>query len=461
MGLLTIFEQGKRAMGGLDTRSVVGDAIAEYSASGDFQPREVKDLAGASAYHPTVYACVHAIAQWCSTVPILITRQGKKIPREELHWMVELFRRPNTQDSPVDLIYALVHNLMVVGNAPMEIVLEKAGRKTYIPSELWVVRPEHLKRIYTVADGGRLYEFQVGNEQLYLDDDSCLHFRTYNPKNDLWGLAPLASLKSNLQSDLRAFNYNNLFFENGAIPGGVITSDQYLTREAAKDLRDSWAASHKGDTKSHTVAVLGRGAKYQAVGASHSDMGFVDLLRYSAKQIQRVFRVPDIVLGDTQNANRSTAKEERQIFYKDVVIPVLKNLQSKLNHSFVQKYDFQNEDLELVFNVNAVDAMLDTLLEKAKTANALAFQGGGWTPNRVLAEFWGFETITDNPAADMVHIPAGSIPLGVVNQSVMGTDPKPLPEGDAPAKAAPEPAKPKPDVGENDTPQEDEDADAE
>ncbi len=70
--------------------------------------------------------------------------------------------------------------------------------------------------------------------------DEIIHFKEWNPWNELWGVTPLISLSQEIEQDQRANSATTKLLRNNAIPEGILKTDQVLREDEADKLERRW-----------------------------------------------------------------------------------------------------------------------------------------------------------------------------------------------------------------------------
>ena len=125
----------------------------------------------------------------------------------------------------------------------------------------------------------------------------------------LYGYGPLQAARSDIETGLKLREFGNSFLTNGAIPTGVLSSEQFINQDQADAYRAAWneAQSSRG------LAVLGAGMSYSAISLSPEDISFLASQQYNVLQIARIFGIPPIFLGSgTEGASLTYSTSETQ-----------------------------------------------------------------------------------------------------------------------------------------------------
>lgn len=112
------------------------------------------------------------------------------------------------------------------------------------------------------------------------------------------GMSPIGVFRQTIEGGLAASKFNRDFFDNGAIPSGVIETPADATGqtpEASKILK----ARFKAAARNREPVVLGKGAKYNAITIKPEDAQLVESLKLNATQIAAIYGVePEDVGGE-------------------------------------------------------------------------------------------------------------------------------------------------------------------
>lgn len=309
------------------------------------------------------------IERWEDVIPAYKEEEGA----EELpgYWALEVIRNPLPEANltEFDLKQAIVSYLELAGNAYVEKLFNASKTKVV---GLWPkIDPRNM---YVVPGEEKLiagYVFRAGATNKLFTSDEIIHFMYFHPENPYYGLSPVEVLKTSLGADVRAMDWNKMFFENSAIPEGVFSTTARLSASDIRMWRELWQEEHGGVRRSHKTAIMGQGMKYEPMGPTHRAMGFLDLLKYTREQILGVYGVPPVVLGLFEGVNRASATVMRRLFYEQTVMPRLGKIESTLNYALVKP----GENVRLVFDVGAIEALREDAELKIKIGEGLKDQG--------------------------------------------------------------------------------------
>lgn len=106
------------------------------------------------------------------------------------------------------------------------------------------------------------------------------------------GLSPITACRLSLSGALDTRDYASSFFDTGAVPPGVLTSDQPIDGETAKHHQTRW---HDGD--SSKIKVMGKGLKFEPILISPEDAQWIEAQKFNVLDVGRMTGIPPILLA--------------------------------------------------------------------------------------------------------------------------------------------------------------------
>lgn len=310
----------------------------------------MREYLGRYADQAWVYACVGTISSKGAGVPIgIYRRKGSELEEVKNHPLEQLLKSVNNFISGYDLMECTLGYLGLTGNAYWLLDAVVDGK----PTEIYPLNPARVKvrPSKTKYIAGYTYEPAPGVEPVNFAPEEILHFKTWNPLDDYYGMPPIAAARDAADSMLSADRYNKAFFENSAEPGGLLTSDTVLQEGVRKRIEQVWKTLHQGSRKAHRIGILEGGMKWQSMTASHKDMQFPELKRMTREDIIAVYHLPPIMVGVFDEANYANAEVQRRIFWEDTMLPILSKILSVINERLVKPYD---ESVEAAFKLEGI-----------------------------------------------------------------------------------------------------------
>ena len=314
-----------------------------------------------------VFTCIHTTAKAISQIPLAVYSKIGKVwkPLDDQHPWSQLFLRPNYIMDRYTYIEALVSYLMLHGNV-WSIPFPPSGGD---PDSLWITQKKHMEKV--MGPNGHLagwkYKPDDNAQGIFLEYDEVAHIRFFDPDDPIMGMAPLDAGRLPLLSDYKAAKYNDVFFDSGAAPGGVLYTDKSLGDKQHERLVSRLRDTHRGYKKSHRLMILEGGLKYEQTGLNQRDMEFIDLRRYSRDELLQIFGMKKSIISITDDLNYSTAREQKREWWQDVNLPIMRLITSALNFVF-----FRNDPkMRVAFDISNIEALQEEFKNKVDQAYKL------------------------------------------------------------------------------------------
>jgi HK97 family phage portal protein len=248
--------------------------------------------------HSAVWACVNLIAGSISTLPLAAYRRGELDPLPDLP---PILRQPAAGWSLPDFLYAALASLLVRGNT-YGLIVDRAGAGL-LPSQVELLAPE---RVGVETTNDRTIWRIDGQE---VDPASIWHVKAFTAPGQLLGLSPIQHARQAIGLGLGAEKFAAKFFGESAIPSGLLTTDQRISAENARDLKERWKQSHGGH---RDIAVLGDGARFQAITIPPEQAQFLETTRANVATIARYFGVQPELIGGESGGSLTYANVEQR-----------------------------------------------------------------------------------------------------------------------------------------------------
>jgi HK97 family phage portal protein len=251
-----------------------------------------------------VHSAVKVISDTISTLPVQIYREvGGQ--RTEVEKPPAWTTNPNVDLGRVEFIGQIVVSLLLRGNAYALIVRSPLGEVI----ELWPLHPDwvRVERTSFAATSTRRYTVNgvvVPNERI-------LHIAGMMMPGAVAGVDPITAARDAIGLGLDAQTYGAKFFQNSAIPAGVIKHPGNVTLEQAKELAEQWRSMHGGPHRSGMPAVLTAGAEYQPITITNEQAQFLETRRYTDTQVYRMFGLGNPLSTDTSASSLTYANVEQ------------------------------------------------------------------------------------------------------------------------------------------------------
>jgi HK97 family phage portal protein len=247
--------------------------------------------------HSAVWACVNLIAGSISTLPLAAYRDGEDTP---LPALPPLLRQPSAGWSLPDFLYAALQALLIRGNC-YGLIVDRAGAGL-LPAQVELLAND---RVQVEANSRIIWRID-GQE---VDPASIWHVRAFTTPGQILGLSPIGNARQAIGLGLGAEKYAAKFFGESAIPSGLLTTDLDIKQERAEELKARWRQAHQGNRE---IAVLGNGARFQAVTIPPEQAQFLETTRANVATICRYFGVQPELIGGESGGSLTYANVEQR-----------------------------------------------------------------------------------------------------------------------------------------------------
>lgn len=245
-----------------------------------------------------VEACVSAYQQTVAMCPGDHWRKLDNGGRERVanSALNRIMKRPNDYQSISDFMLNLTRTLYLRGEVFGLGIRNNRGEI----GEIHLMRYGHP---YIAEDGSIFYGIG-GNEivdrrfdlSMPIPSRDVLHVRLHTPRHPLKGESPILSTLLDRAMAGAALNQQIAFYLNQARPSFLLETDEKLTPEQTRELRELWHAQTQGENAGGTP-ILTWGLKAKPVTVTAQDGQIAEMLKMSEQNIALAFRMPLQILG--------------------------------------------------------------------------------------------------------------------------------------------------------------------
>lgn len=242
---------------------------------------------------PGAFRASMIIADLFSALPWDAYRDYAGNPTEKLSPRPIVLEQPNPQETRATSFTSMVLDYLWHGNAIALVMTRDAnGYPTSylpVPAEWVSVRRIPYEDNPTIPAG--VIEYRIGNKVCYQDD--VLHIKGPCRPGDLRGMGVLELHCQTLELS-RELADQAADVNMRGVPTGVLTNpNPDITPTQITDAKTAWNTS----TTQQTVAVLGGGTTYTAIGWNPDERQLIESRKFSLTEIALIFGVPFSFLG--------------------------------------------------------------------------------------------------------------------------------------------------------------------
>lgn len=324
-------------------------------------------------YSSWVYACVTTISVGVSQVPLrlyatksrasqqirAVTKDISKARKQALYASPQL---QNVLAKAVDVVEVLEHPFLrlmdnvnpfmnsteliwywimfqeLTGNAYTLITTNALGT----PEELWILPSQNVKIV--PDDRTFIKGYLYGNDpttQQKFEPEEIIQMKYPNPANLYYGASPLSAAKVSADTSAAMTAYELNLLLNNAIPPSALSTEQVLTADQMKRLKEEWNAAYRGVSKAGKLAILQGGLKIDPLSLAPREMNYLAGRKASREEIAGVFRVPMslLTMEDIAAAPAEGQRQGGMTFARYTVRPKCRMIDQKLNERLLPMYD--------------------------------------------------------------------------------------------------------------------------
>lgn len=241
------------------------------------------------------------------------------------------------------------------------------------------------------------------NSETFFKPSEIIHFKDLSSTSIYRGTSRLVSANRNIQILYKMQTFQEQFFDNGAVMGLILTSDNTLSQQAKERTIQNWITKWSPKNGARKPMILDSGLKPANITQeSFKEMDFDLSIKTHDQKILKALGVPPILLEGGNNANISP---NLRLFYLETVMPIVQLYISSIERFF-------GYDVEGI--TSTVSALQPELKDLAAYYTTLV-NGGVLTPNEARVEL----RYVTKPGHDDLRIPA-NIAGSASNPSVGG-----------------------------------------
>lgn len=255
----------------------------------------------------------------------------------------------------------------------------------------------------------------VYNSVIEFKPEEIAHFKDLSGDSIYRGSSRLKSAERNIKILYKMQDFQDGFFDNGAVFGLAIVTDNTLSQVAKDKTVLNWIRNYNPKNGGKKPVILDSGLKPMQLSGGNSsfkDLDFDVSIKTHNVKILETIGVPPVLLDGGNQANISP---NLRLFYLETVLPIVRKYVSAMEH--MSGYDID----AITSNVSA----LQPELKDIATYHASLVNGGIVTPNEARKEL-RYEKDKEVDS-DKLRIPA-NIAGSAANPSIGGAPKKPVTE---------------------------------
>ena len=234
----------------------------------------------------------------------------------------------------------------------------------------------HEVRVAQDPKSGRITYHYRGTEY---PADRMVHKSLMKLPGKLRGLGPIQAAQIELRGALELRDYASLWFSEGKIPSGILTSEQVLTAEDARTYKAAWnGTDEKPADNPSGVKVLGKGTTYTPIMLKPADAQWLESQQFTTTALARLFGVPaSLMLAAVEGSAMTYSNVEQDwiAFTRFTLMGYLRKIETALT-------ELTPRGQKIRFNL---DALLRSDTKTRYESHAIGLTAGFLTDDEVRA----------------------------------------------------------------------------
>lgn len=362
------------------------DSLNDYADSNPDGSLEY--YADTLAQNPVVYSCIRELATSVSSIDFnaVIARDSGEY--EDFDGPLgQLIRQPNPDWTTVDLIENITEQLLIYGNSYLFFKRAGVGGGNARIDEIHLLPPANVTIKAGSGEGSvngiQSYQFQTSDTaNIDISPADVAHIRLPNPTTgskigSLYGMSPLAVLKSDVILDAMLSDLSLNMLKRGAVPSGLLKlSRRVSSQEDANLVRARWQSTFSGKSGQFSTAILDSDTSYEPIQALPKDLALESTRFECVSRICGALGVPPIIVGTNLGLMRSTYsnyKQAQQSYMTETVQPLANRIERFLNLKLVP--NFAGTDVIIKTDYSNTTAFTDAEDAKTKRIKSLFDSG--------------------------------------------------------------------------------------
>ena len=213
----------------------------------------------------------------------------------------------------------ITQSLAQTGNAWLRVPPDGA------PGPVRVLDPTRCSARIDVATGVKTITYDT----LTVSDVRQLQL-THVPGEPL-GQGPIQAWADGLRGAIDAHQYAAQWTKRGGRPTGILTTDQTLSADMAKEWK---TAANATMTPEGGVAVLGSGLTYKQCYLTPAELQLLDVRKVNVISVARIFGIPARLMltsGDGDSKTYANMEQESILFVRHTLMPYMREIEAALS----------------------------------------------------------------------------------------------------------------------------------
>lgn len=312
----------------------LGSMINNYNETSSTQQKVTVDEAMAI---PAVEASVELITSSIAKLPMKLYREDKAREVIEIRDDKRVFlinKEPNHLINGHNFKKQLVLDYLFHGEGYIKVDKAPTGKwvALHLLNPEYITKTKYYRSGY-LTDVEYVYEDpNIKNPVSFKRDDLIVVLK--NTRDGVSGKGILEQGQYVLSLAINEMEYAKNILENGAVPLGMLQTDQIITEPAMERLRESFDTAYQGAKNAGKTIILENGLQYKPVSLKPSELDLGGSKKSTLSDIARLFGIPESMINS--EANKYASTEQNNIhFLQYCIAPIISSIESAFDKSML------------------------------------------------------------------------------------------------------------------------------
>tara|TARA_Y100001951_G_C11269063_1_gene257504 strand:- start:479 stop:1345 length:867 start_codon:yes stop_codon:yes gene_type:complete len=172
-------------------------------------------------------------------------------------------------------------------------------------------------------------------EQVSYDPDEIIHIKDNNISSGYRGVSRLKPATKSMRRLKSMLDFQDNFFDNGAVPGLVLKSPNALSDKIKQRMIEGWLQTYNPKNGGRRPLILDGGLEIDKISnVNFRELDFETSVKNTENSIYRSLGVPPILMEGGNNAN---IRPNHRLYYLETIIPMINKYISALEKFYGYK----------------------------------------------------------------------------------------------------------------------------
>lgn len=276
----------------------------------------------------------------------------KKLPtdppniQEAPFQLTDLIKMPNPYMDWTEFLEVTLIDFLLVGNGYWVKWKPVDGK----PTALYRMPPQFVRIVPDEYGPAKyLYKLPMMKNEISFDPSEVMHFRRTNPHDPYYGVGIVKGGARALDMELGLTSTAASYYENQALPTGVVQTDRRVPRDVFNKLKQQIQSFYGGSRNAGRLMVLEAGLKFTGVSPTAGDALFQEMGAWSRDRIFAMFNLNKSLLGIYDGGDGVPAIADWQrLFDQKTMTPLLNKFAGAISRGLTEpawelefKFDYE------------------------------------------------------------------------------------------------------------------------